>query len=178
MQSQHFYCLCMEVIISPFWPLLIPSSSSSSGASLSHFCGIFIFLFINFALVATFVGDLSYLVAHYTPCYPTHAAKVSHLWRSLQPLLGGMLFYLAFICYLFVKLVNKVFSTCPLVFISCLVIKRIYFLSFLQQHFGLLFKLSSITLRYFGGLLHSVLPNPSGGQGLTLMEKPSTIQRR
>ena len=53
---------------------------------------------------------LSYLVAHYTPCYPTHAAKVSHLWRSLQPLLGGMFFYLAFICYFYVKLVNKVFQ--------------------------------------------------------------------
>ena len=60
MQSQHFYCLCMEVIISPFWPLLIPSSSSSSGAPLSHVCGIFIFLFINFALLATFVGDFTF----------------------------------------------------------------------------------------------------------------------
>ena len=104
MQSHHFYCLCMEVIISLLASLdsliliikrCIPFSLLWDLYLLLHqLCSLG-----NILLVIYFHIPLSYMVTHYTPCNPTSAAKVSHLWRSLQPLLGGMFIQHSFATY-------------------------------------------------------------------------------
>ena len=126
-------------------------------------------------------------MAYYTPWHPTQAAKVSHLWRSLQPFRGGTF---AFLCNLstFIACVWRLSSALLASLDSLiLIIKWCIPFSLLWDLYLLLHQLCSfgniLLVIYFhipfflhGGSLHSVTPNPSG-HGLTLMEESSTIAR-